>query len=115
MTDLTDLTLAEARDALARGDASSVEMTRAFVEAIEAARGLNAYVLETPEQALAMAQASDERRARGEAGPLEGLALGVKELDCEWDLEDADVAAVTVAHRYQIAYRTRFDDLTQQG
>jgi aspartyl-tRNA(Asn)/glutamyl-tRNA(Gln) amidotransferase subunit A len=80
MTGLTDLTLAEARDALARKDASSAELTRAFLDAIEAARSLNAYVLETPEQALAMAKASDERRARGEAGPLEGLALGIKDL-----------------------------------
>ena len=46
---------------------------------------------------------------------LDGFALGVKELDCEWDLEDADAAAVTVVQRYQITYRTCFDDLTQQG
>ena len=47
---------------------------------MEAARPLNAYVLETPEQSRAMAQASDERLGRGEAGPLEGIPLGVKDL-----------------------------------
>jgi aspartyl-tRNA(Asn)/glutamyl-tRNA(Gln) amidotransferase subunit A len=80
MTDLTDLTLAEARDLLVARKASSAEMTGAFVKAIEAARSLNAYVLETPEQALAMARASDEKLAKGQGGPLEGLPLGVKDL-----------------------------------
>jgi aspartyl-tRNA(Asn)/glutamyl-tRNA(Gln) amidotransferase subunit A len=80
MTDLTDLTLAEARDYLKAGKASSTEMTGAFLQAMEAARALNAYVLETPDQALAMAKASDERIARGEAGPLEGLPLAIKDL-----------------------------------
>jgi aspartyl-tRNA(Asn)/glutamyl-tRNA(Gln) amidotransferase subunit A len=80
MTELTDLTLAEARDALKGRKASSRELTRAFLAAMEDARSLNAYVLETPDQALAMAQASDERLARGEGGPLEGLPLAVKDL-----------------------------------
>ncbi|PSC02809.1 Asp-tRNA(Asn)/Glu-tRNA(Gln) amidotransferase GatCAB subunit A [Alsobacter soli] len=80
MTDLTDLTLAEARDALKAKKASSAEITGAFLQAMEAARGLNAYVLETPEQALAMAKASDERLAKGQGGPLEGLPLGIKDL-----------------------------------
>jgi aspartyl-tRNA(Asn)/glutamyl-tRNA(Gln) amidotransferase subunit A len=80
MTDLTNMTLAEARDLLASRKASSAEMTAAFLGAMEAARALNAYVLETPEHALAMAKASDERLARGEGGPLEGLPIGVKDL-----------------------------------
>ncbi|GGH24863.1 glutamyl-tRNA(Gln) amidotransferase subunit A [Alsobacter metallidurans] len=80
MTDLTDLTLAEARDALKAKQASSTEITGAFLKAMEAARGLNAYVLETPEQALAMAKASDEKLARGQGGALEGLPLGIKDL-----------------------------------
>ncbi|WP_293861858.1 Asp-tRNA(Asn)/Glu-tRNA(Gln) amidotransferase subunit GatA [uncultured Alsobacter sp.] len=80
MTDATALTLAEARDALRAKQVSATEITQAFLAAMEKARGLNAYVLETPEQALAMAKASDERLARGEARPLEGLALGIKDL-----------------------------------
>ena len=44
------------------------------------AKGLNAYIVETPEQALAMATASDAKLAAGDAGPLEGLPIGVKDL-----------------------------------
>ncbi len=82
MSDLTDLTLAEARDGLRAKQFSAVELTRAHVQAMEQARALNAYVLETPEKALAMAAASDARIAAGEAGPLEGLPVGVKDLFC---------------------------------
>jgi aspartyl-tRNA(Asn)/glutamyl-tRNA(Gln) amidotransferase subunit A len=80
VTDLTDLTLAEARDALRDRKASASEITSAFLGAMEAARPLNAYVLETPDKALAMARASDERLAKGDARPLEGLPLGIKDL-----------------------------------
>ena len=80
MTDLTRMTLAEARDAVAAKKISSTEITKAFVDAVEKARPLNAYVLETPDKALAMAKASDERIAKGAAGPLEGLPLGIKDL-----------------------------------
>src|SRR5215212_8312725 len=82
MTDLTDLTLAAARDGLKAKRFSSAELTRAHVSAIEKARALNAFVLETPERALEMAQACDARLARGEAGALEGLPLGIKDLFC---------------------------------
>ncbi len=80
MTDPTALTLAEARDALAAGKLSSLELTEAYLGAMERARKLNAYVAETPERALDMARASDARIARGQGGPLEGLPVGVKDL-----------------------------------
>jgi aspartyl-tRNA(Asn)/glutamyl-tRNA(Gln) amidotransferase subunit A len=82
MSELTALTLKDAIDGLASGRFSSEELTRAHVEAVEAARALNAYVLETPDRALEMAKASDARRARGEAGALEGAPLGIKDLFC---------------------------------
>ncbi len=83
MTDLTRLTLAEARDGLAAKAFSSTELTAAFLAAIDKANGaLNAYVLPTPEHALALAKTSDERLARGYARPLEGLPLGIKDLFC---------------------------------
>ena len=80
MTELNSLTLAEARDAVRAREVSSVELTRAHLEAIENARALNAYVAVTADHALDQAKASDARLAKGEAGPLEGLPLGVKDL-----------------------------------
>src|SRR5512132_1921207 len=82
MTDLTFLTLADARDRLRRREFSAVELADAHSAAIEKARALNAYVLETPERALAMAKASDARIAKGDAGPLEGIPLAVKDMFC---------------------------------
>jgi aspartyl-tRNA(Asn)/glutamyl-tRNA(Gln) amidotransferase subunit A len=82
MASLTSLTLKAALDGLADKSFSSEELTRAHVEAVEAARPLNAFVLETPDKALDMARAADARRARGEAGPLEGAPLGIKDLFC---------------------------------
>lgn len=79
MTELTRLSLTAAREGLAEGHFTATELTQAYLGAIEAAGALNAYVLATPEKALAMAKASDERYAKGEAGPLDGLPLGVKD------------------------------------
>ena len=82
MSALTKLTLKAALDGLEAKAFSSEEITQAHITAIEAARPLNAYVLETPEKALEMAQASDARRAAGQAGPLDGAPLGIKDLFC---------------------------------
>jgi aspartyl-tRNA(Asn)/glutamyl-tRNA(Gln) amidotransferase subunit A len=82
MAGLTELTLAEANSALAQKKCSAVELARAHIRAIEKARALNAFIVETPEKALAMARQSDARIARGEAGPLEGIPLGIKDLYC---------------------------------
>jgi aspartyl-tRNA(Asn)/glutamyl-tRNA(Gln) amidotransferase subunit A len=82
MTDLTSLTLAQAREALRKKEFSATELAEAHRAAVEQARALNAFVLETPERARAMARASDERLAKGEAGPLEGLPLAIKDLFC---------------------------------
>ena len=86
MTDLTSLTLAQARDALRRKEFSATELADAHIDAVANARGLNAFVLETPDRARDMARASDGRLARGEGGPLEGLPLGVKDLFCTADI-----------------------------
>jgi aspartyl-tRNA(Asn)/glutamyl-tRNA(Gln) amidotransferase subunit A len=82
MTDLTALTLAQARDGLRAKQFSASELTDAHLVAIESARALNAFVLETPERARDMARASDARLAKGQGGPLEGLPLGIKDLFC---------------------------------
>src|SRR3954468_4862753 len=82
MADLTNLTLAEARDGLRTRRFSSTELTKAHVDAIEKARALNAFVLETPERAIAMAAVSDARPAGGGAGRLERGPLALKDLFC---------------------------------
>src|SRR5262245_28876532 len=77
---LTELTIAEAREELRKKSFSSRELAEAHIAAIEEGNpALNAYVLPTPERALEMAKASDARLAKGEAGGLEGLALGIME------------------------------------
>ena len=82
MSDLTKLTLKSALEGLESKAFSSVELTQAHLAAIEAAKPLNAFVLETPDKALEMAQASDARRAKGQAGALDGAPLGIKDLFC---------------------------------
>ncbi len=82
MSGLTGLTLTDAVDGLRKREFSSEEITRAHLDAIAAARPLNAYVLETPDKALEMARASDARIAAGEGGSLEGAPLGIKDLFC---------------------------------
>jgi aspartyl-tRNA(Asn)/glutamyl-tRNA(Gln) amidotransferase subunit A len=82
MTDLTKLTLADALDGLKAKKFSSREITQDFIRTIEGSRVLNAYVVETPEKALEMADKADERLGKGEGGKLEGAPLGVKDLYC---------------------------------
>src|SRR5690242_1717458 len=80
MTEFTSMTLAEARDGLAKKSFTSLELTDAHLKAIEEARVLNAFVLETPEQARAMAREADGKIGKGNGGPLAGIPLGVKDL-----------------------------------
>jgi aspartyl-tRNA(Asn)/glutamyl-tRNA(Gln) amidotransferase subunit A len=82
MSKLTDLNLAQARDGLRDKQFSARELTQAHIERVAAADKLNAYVLQTPEKALEMADASDAKIAQGEARLLEGIPLGIKDLFC---------------------------------
>jgi aspartyl-tRNA(Asn)/glutamyl-tRNA(Gln) amidotransferase subunit A len=80
---LTDLSIAEARDGLRTGAFSSVELTRASLDAIEGAADANAFITVTPEIALERAAASDERRSGGiVTGPTDGIPIAVKDLFC---------------------------------
>ena len=72
--DLNNLTIAGALDGLAKKEFSAIELAHAHLKAMEKHRDLNAFVVETPDKALAMAKASDERRAKGQAGSLEAWA-----------------------------------------
>ncbi len=82
MSELTKLTIAEARDALADGELSATELTEAHIAAVEKVRPLNAFLLETPDKALEMAKAADARRGSAEAGVLNGIPLAIKDLFC---------------------------------
>ena len=79
---LTDLTIAAMRRGLAGRDFSAAELTREHIAAVEAGRSLNAFVVETPEIALAAAAAADAALAAGTAKPLAGIPLGIKDLFC---------------------------------
>ncbi|WP_332065541.1 Asp-tRNA(Asn)/Glu-tRNA(Gln) amidotransferase subunit GatA [Bartonella sp. CB189] len=81
MTDLTTLTIAQARDALVKKDFKATELTEVYLKAIELANPiLNAYVAITEEQAMKMAAESDSRLIKGQGGILEGIPLGIKDI-----------------------------------
>ncbi len=80
MTDLTSLTLADAREGLVQKSFTALELTDAHLAAMEKARVLNAYILETPEHARTQARAADATIAKGNVGPLAGIPLGIKDL-----------------------------------
>jgi aspartyl-tRNA(Asn)/glutamyl-tRNA(Gln) amidotransferase subunit A len=86
MSDLIKLSLSDARQALRDKEITAVELTQAHIAHMEASRQLNAVVLETPERAIEMAKASDQRIQNGTAGILEGLPIGVKDLFCTKDV-----------------------------
>jgi len=81
-TELTDLGIAQIRDGFRAGDFSAREVAEAFNDAVSAAKMLNAYIVETPEHALAAADAADQERASGSVRPLSGVPLGIKDLFC---------------------------------
>ena len=81
MTELTSLTIAEAREKLLAKEITAVELTGAYLDAIGGdADPLNAYVEVTADNARHWAAKSDEKLAGGEAGALEGIPLGIKDL-----------------------------------
>jgi aspartyl-tRNA(Asn)/glutamyl-tRNA(Gln) amidotransferase subunit A len=82
MSDLNKLTIAEARDALKKGETTSVALTEACLAAIDAAGALNAFVHKTPELAMERAKAADARRAGGDTSSLLGIPVGIKDLFC---------------------------------
>jgi len=82
MSDLNKLTIAEARDALRKGDTTSVELTEACLTQIEGAGALGAFVHKTPEIALEQAKAADARIKGGDAPAMCGIPVGIKDLFC---------------------------------
>ena len=80
MTELTTKTIAELRDGFRSGAFKAREIAEAYNAAVEGAKALNAYTVETPENALAAADAADKARGSGEIPPLAGIPLGIKDL-----------------------------------
>ena len=82
MTALTDLSMSDALDGLKAKKFSATELTKAYIAAMDKGRGLNAYIVETPELALAAAAQSDARYANGQALAMDGMPIGIKDLYC---------------------------------
>ncbi|QJQ32961.1 Asp-tRNA(Asn)/Glu-tRNA(Gln) amidotransferase subunit GatA [Sphingomonas lacunae] len=81
MTNLTDLGIAAIRDGVRDGSFSAVEVATAFNAAVDGADALNAFIVKTPEHALAAAKAADDARAKGETlGAMAGVPIGMKDL-----------------------------------
>ena len=82
MAELVGITIEQARAGLANGEFTASELTAAHIAAMEATQQLNCWITETPDQALEQAARSDARRSQGEAGVLEGIPIGVKDIFC---------------------------------
>ena len=82
MCDMMKLGLAEARDALRKGEVTSVALTEASLTAIERAGALNAFAHVTTDIAMDRAKAADARLANGDAPSMCGLPVGMKDLFC---------------------------------
>src|SRR6201995_5855313 len=80
MTEFTSMTLPQGPGGLGEKTFTPLELTDAHLKAMEDARSLNAFILETPEQARAMAREADGKIGKGDAGPLAGIPLGIKDL-----------------------------------
>lgn len=94
MSELTKLTIADARDKLAAKEITAVELTQSCLDAIEAADALGAFVHKTPEVALDQAKAADARIASGTAAPMTGIPLGIKDLFCTKGVNSQAASAI---------------------
>ncbi|MDE1967918.1 MAG: Asp-tRNA(Asn)/Glu-tRNA(Gln) amidotransferase subunit GatA [Alphaproteobacteria bacterium] len=84
---LIGLTIGQARDQLRRKAITARELTEAYIKAMAVARPLKAYLVETPDRALAAAKQSDARLQTGNSLPLDGVPVAVKDLFCTEGVE----------------------------
>jgi len=82
MANLTDLGVAAIRDGFRAGDFSAREVADAFNANVAGAKALNAFIVETPEHAVAAAETADRDRSEGNLKPLSGVPIGMKDLFC---------------------------------
>jgi len=94
VSDLTNLGIAAIRDGVAAGTFSAREVATAFNAAVEQGRPLNAWLVETPDHALAAADAADAARASGDLKPLSGVPLGIKDLFCTKGVETTAASGI---------------------
>jgi aspartyl-tRNA(Asn)/glutamyl-tRNA(Gln) amidotransferase subunit A len=94
MTEITALTVAALRDGVASGAFSALEVAQAFNTAVSQGDALNAFLVKTPEHALAAAKVADEARAHGTLKPLSGVPLGIKDLFCTKGVETTAASAI---------------------
>ena len=108
MTELTHLTITQALEGLNNKDFSSVELTQAHLTAMESEKHLNAYITDTPDIALSLAEQSDKRRSSGQAGALEGIPLAIKDLFCTKDIQ------TTAASKILKGYSPKYESTVTQ-
>ncbi len=101
MTDLTNMSLAQAVKGLEKKEFSAVDIAKAHLKKMEEFRHLNAYIEETPEVALKQAEESDKRRASGQAGYLEGAPIGIKDLFCTTGVQTTAASRILEGFRPQ--------------
>ncbi|PRY23605.1 aspartyl/glutamyl-tRNA(Asn/Gln) amidotransferase subunit A [Aliiruegeria haliotis] len=94
MSELTKLTIADARDKLRAGEVTSTELTQACLDEIEKADALGAFVHKTPEVALQQAAAADARIQGGAENPMCGIPLGIKDLFCTQGVPSQAASAI---------------------
>jgi len=99
MSDLNKLTITEARDALRRGETTAVELTNACLSAIEVSSALGAFVHNTPDLAIARAEAADQRIKSGDAPALCGIPIGIKDLFCTEGVESQAASKILSGFR----------------
>ena len=87
MSDLLNLDLSSAQKSLKNREISSVELTKAYLDAIEKTSSLGAYIDLQKDYALEMAKNSDKKINQEVAGPLEGIPIGVKDMFCTKDIK----------------------------
>lgn len=95
MSNLTDLGVAAIRDGVRGGEFSARDVADAFIDAVAAAKPLNAFLVETPDHAIAAAKAADDARAAGETlKPLAGVPIGMKDLFCTQRVETTAASGI---------------------
>ncbi|QJB68362.1 Asp-tRNA(Asn)/Glu-tRNA(Gln) amidotransferase subunit GatA [Parasphingorhabdus halotolerans] len=83
MTEIFELGIADIRSGISAGDFTAKEVAETFISRVSAAKSLNAFLVETPEHALAAADAADKAKAAGEKlGKMAGVPIGMKDLFC---------------------------------